>query len=61
MPRDNNYAGDLRKDQAVPIAEADLIAVVVSLLTKGQREREKILTSSIIVSSFHADRNNTIK
>lgn len=33
---DDNYVGDLWEDQAVPFAEADLIAIVVSLLTKGQ-------------------------
>lgn len=61
MPCDDNYVGDLWEDQAVPIAEADLIAVVVSRLTKGQGEgKKKNLTSSIIASSFHADKNNKI-
>lgn len=41
MPCDDNYVGDLWEDQAVPIAEADLIAVVVSRLTKGQGEGKK--------------------
>lgn len=36
---DNNYVGDLWENQAVPIAEADLIAVCVSLLTEGQGEK----------------------
>lgn len=60
---DANYVGDLWEDQAVPFAEADLIAIVVSLLTKGQRGGEKKhkknhLTSIIIASSFHTDKNN---
>lgn len=39
MLHDDNYVGDLWEDQAVPVAEADLIAVGVSLLSKGQRKK----------------------
>lgn len=62
MLHDDNYVGDLWEDQAVPIAETDLIAVGVSLLSEGQRKKNCLyLTSSIIASLFHTDKNNKNK